>query len=125
VASFGIPKEWWMSTVVVALGHGHGREDRGGPVGADQEVDLVDGDETLVERPGDVGLRLVVEQHPFDGPTEQTVPPVHLLDGDLAGDLVQHRRRAEGAGQGQGAADAYGWTRRRGESGAGLGQSEE
>ena len=59
--------------LVVALRHAHRRQDRAGRVRAHQQIDLVDGDELLVERAREVGLRLVVLDDPFDRPAEQAV----------------------------------------------------
>src|SRR5262245_44660733 len=57
------------------------------------EVDLVDGDELLVEAARHLRLGLIVEQDPLDGASEQAVGAVQLLDVDLGGDLVQERGR--------------------------------
>jgi len=70
-----------------------------------EQIDLVHGDELLVESPRDLGLGLIVQQHPLDGTTEQAVAAVQLLDVDLGGDLVQERRRGERSRECERAAD--------------------
>ncbi len=93
--------------LAVALGHAHRRQDRRGGVGPHDQVDLVDGDQLLVEAARHVGLGLVVEQDVFDGPAQEAVPAVDVLDHDLGGDLVDHRGLREEAGQRQRAADLH------------------
>jgi hypothetical protein len=56
--------------LVVALRHAHRGQDRAGGIRTHQQVDLVDGDELLVERSREVGLRLVV----LDDPLDRAVP---------------------------------------------------
>ena len=101
--------------LAVALGDRHGREDGARGIGPDQQVDLVDRDQLLIERAREVGLRLVVEQHPFDRPAEQAAALVEVLDIHLADDLVDHGGRGERAGQRQGAADTDRLARRLGQ----------
>ena len=89
--------------LAVALGHAHRRQDRRGGVRALDQVDLVDGDQLLIEAARDLGLGLVVEQHVLDRPAEQAVPAVDLLDHDLG-------RRSCGSppsGQGSPSATAF------------------
>ena len=57
--------------LVVALRDAHGREDCAGRIRPQQQIDLVDGDELLVERAREVRLRLVVLDDPLDRPAEQ------------------------------------------------------
>ncbi len=104
--------------LVVALRDRHRGEDRARRVRAHQQIDLVDGDELLVERAREVGLRLVVADDPLDGPAEETVLRVQLVDVDLADDLVHLPGRGERAGERERAADADRLARRRGERGA-------
>ena len=92
--------------LVVALRHAHRREDGAGGVRAHQQVDLVGGDQLLVQRARQVGLGLVVLEHPLDRPAEQAAALVELLDVDLADELVDLRRGRERPGQRQRAADA-------------------
>ena len=92
--------------LVVALRHAHRREDRAGRVRSHQQVDLVGGDQLLVQRAREVGLRLVVLDDPLDLPAEQPAALVQLLDVDLANDLVHETGRGERARQRQRAADA-------------------
>ena len=101
--------------LVVALRDAHRRENRAGRVRPHQQVDLVDGDELLVERAREVGLRLVVRDDPLDRPAEQAVLRVQLVDVDLADDLVDVARRGQRAGERERAADADRRPRRRGE----------
>ena len=83
--------------LVVALRDAHRRQDRAGRVRPHQQVDLVDGDELLVERAREVGLRLVVLDDPLDRPAEQAAALVELLDVDLADELVDERRSRRAA----------------------------
>ena len=96
--------------LVVALGHAHGREDAAGRVGPDDQVDLVDRDQLLVEASGEIGLGLIVEQHPLHRPPQQSVALVQLLDEDLARELVQERGRGQRAGERERPPDANGLT---------------
>ena len=80
-----------------ALRHAHRRQDRRRGVRPLDQVDLVDGDQLLVEAARHLGLGLVVEQHVLDGPAKEAVPAVDLLDHDLRGDLVDHRGLREEA----------------------------
>ena len=57
--------------LVVALRHAHRRQDGAGRIRPHQQVDLVGGDELLVQRAREVGLGLVVLQHPLDRAAEQ------------------------------------------------------
>ena len=91
--------------LVVALRDAHRRQDRAGGVRPHQQVDLVGGDQLLVERAREVGLRLVVLDDPLDLPAEQPAALVQLLDVDLADDLVHEARGGERPGQRQRAAD--------------------
>ena len=91
--------------LLIALGDAHGGDDRARRVRAHQQVDLVHRDELLVERARDLGLGLIVEQHPLHRPAEKAVGSVQLLDVNLAGDLVEQRRRGERSGEGQRAPD--------------------
>ena len=111
--------------LVVALRHTHRREDGAGRVRAHQQIDLVDRDQSLVEAPGDLGLGLIVEKDPFDGPAEQSAAPIHLVDVDLAGDLVQERCRGERAGQCERPSDPHGRARWRGGACAGEADGED
>ena len=92
--------------LVVALRDAHCREDRAGGVRTHQEIDLVDGDELFVERPREVGLRLIVLDDPLDRAAEQSVLLVDLFDVDLAHELVDERRGRERPRQRRRAADA-------------------
>ena len=111
--------------LVVALRDTHRRQDRARRVRADDEIDLVDGDELLVERARELGLRLVVADDPFDRPPEQTVLRVQLVDVDLADDLVDLPGRGQRSGERERAADADRLARRRGERGAGRSRERE
>src|SRR5262249_55827072 len=82
------------------------RQNRTGRVGAHQKVHLVDGDELLVERARELGLRLVVLDDPLDRAPQQAVLLVDLLDVDLADDLMDETRRRQRARERQRAADA-------------------
>ena len=93
---------------VIALGDAHGRQDGAGGIGAHQQIDLVDSDQLLVERPSQVRLRLVVLDDPLDLAAKQSAPLVEIVDIDLSNDLVDHRCGGERPGQGQSAANAYG-----------------
>ena len=92
--------------LAVALRHAHRREDRAGGVGPHQQVDLVGGDQLLVEGAGEVGLRLVVLDQPFHLAAQQAAARVELLDVDLAHQLVGQGGRRQRPGQRQRAADA-------------------
>ncbi len=92
--------------LVVALRHTHRGEDRAGRVRAHQEVDLVHGDQLLVERAREVGLGLVVLDDPFDLAAEQSAALVELLDVDLAHHFVNEAGGGERPGERQRAADA-------------------
>jgi hypothetical protein len=94
--------------LVVALRDAHRGKNGAGGIGSHQQVDLVDGDELLIKRAREIGLRLVVLDDPFDGTAEQAVLLVELLDIDLADDLVDRRGRRERPGFGKRAADANG-----------------
>ncbi len=109
--------------LVVALRHAHRREDRAGGVGAHQQVDLVGGDELLVERARQVGLGLVVLDDPLDLPAEEAAALVELLDVDLADQLVDLRRRRERPGEGERAADAHRRARLRERQAGGAGKA--
>ena len=85
--------------LVVALGHAHRGEDRGRRIGALDQVDVVRGDELLVERARQLGLRLVVAQHPLHRAAEQAAALVQVLDADLGGHLVDDRERGERPGE--------------------------
>ena len=91
---------------VVALRDAHRREDVRRRVRAHHQVDLVDGDELLVERAREIGPRLVVLEHPLHGAAEQAVFPVELLDIDLAHDLMDEPGRGERPGERKRASDA-------------------
>jgi hypothetical protein len=111
--------------LLIALRDAHGGEDAAGGVGPDDQVDLVDGDQLLVEAARQLGLGLIIEEHPLDGPAEQAVALVQLLDVDLARDLVEQRRRREGARERQRAADADRRTGRRRHHAAGEGEKDD
>jgi hypothetical protein len=98
--------------LALALGHSHRRQDRTGRIRSDDKVDP--GGESVVEGAGQVGLRLVVEQHPFDRAAEQPVSLVDLLEEDLSGELVNEPGRGEGTGQGERGADSNRRAGRRG-----------
>ena len=110
--------------LLIALRHAHRGDDRAGRVGPHQQIDLVDGDQLLVERAGDLGLGLVVQQHPSHGAAEQAVVPVQLLDVDLGGDLVQERGCGDGPRERERAADPDRWTGRRRDRGHREGHGE-
>jgi hypothetical protein len=101
----------WMITV--ALGDAHRRQDRCRRIGTLDQVDLVDRDQLLVEAARHVRLGLVVEQNILDGPAEEAVAAVDLLDHDLRGDLVDDRGLREEPGQRERTANAHRLSRRR------------
>jgi len=92
--------------LVVALRHAHGGEDGTGRVRAHQEVDLVGGDELLVQGAREIGLGLVVLDDPFHLPAEQAAALVELLHIDLADHLVHERGLRQRPGERERAADA-------------------
>ena len=85
--------------LAVALRHAHRRQDRRRGIRALDQIDLVDRDQLLVEAARRLGLGLIIEQHVFDGPPEQAVPLVDLLDHHLGGDLVNDRGLRQEAGE--------------------------
>src|SRR5690606_31422937 len=96
----------------VSRGDGHrGLEVRRG-VWADDQVDALLADELLVERGDVVGDRLVVTDVPDDGTAEEATRVIETLDEEFAGDPMDDAGGAEGARQGQGAADDDGITAR-------------
>ena len=67
-------------------------------IGREQHVDLVLGDQLLVELDGGLGVRLVVEQHELDLVAEQAAPAVHLVDPHLDRVHLPARRLGEAPG---------------------------
>jgi hypothetical protein len=94
--------------LAVALRHAHRRQDGAGGIGAHQQVDLVGGHQLLVQRARQVGLALVVLQHPFQLAAQPAAALVDLVDVDLADQLVHLRGGRQRPGQRQRAADADG-----------------
>ena len=92
---------------MVALGHGHGGEDSRGAIGAENQIDLLAGEQALVERARDLGLRLVVEQKQFDRPPEKTALRVDMRDRYVADDLVNEPGLRQGTGERERLADAH------------------
>jgi len=106
--------------LVVALRDAHRRQDRAGRIRAHQQVDLVHRDQLLVQRPRQVGLRLVVLDDIFDRAAEQPVLLVDLRDEDVGDQLMDDAGRSERTGQRQRAADADRRARWRGAGRAGA-----
>ena len=81
----------------VALGNAHGRQNIGRGVGAHQQVDLVHGDQLLVQGARHIGLGLVVFEHPLHWAAQPTTAFVELFEVNLASDFLHHCRGTQGA----------------------------
>jgi hypothetical protein len=93
---------------VVTLSHTHGRQDGTRGIGPHQQIDLVGGDQLLIQGASQIRLGLVVLADPLNLAAEQTPAGIELLDVDIPHQLVGQAGGRQGAGQGQGAADANG-----------------
>jgi len=91
--------------LVVALRDAHRGENRAGRVRTHQQVDLVDGNQLLIECARQIRFRLVVLDHPFDRTPEKPVFLVDLLDKDVAHQLMNNSGGSERAGQRKRTAD--------------------
>jgi len=106
--------------VAMPLGDGDGGQDVGRGIRPHDEVDLVLADEPLVELRHLRLVGLVVEDRPFDRPSEQAAVLVELLDELLTRDLVNGAGRREGTGEGERRADHDGFARWLSSGGGGL-----
>jgi hypothetical protein len=97
--------------LVVALGHAHGRKNGARGIRADEQVDLVGRYQLLVQRAREVGLGLVVLQHPLDRAPQQAAALVERLHVDLARELVHEPRGRQRPRERQRAAHADGLAR--------------